>query len=76
MQVHKSSSQQPDEGVTNREGCFEFNLKEICTIVVSTQKTGYANLARKLEITNGLLQSAINKEITFTIPMVKDMQQD
>ena len=72
MQLHKSNSQQPEEGVTNKDGLIEFAVKDICTVVVTVQKTGYSNLARKFEITHGLYQQAINKEISLSLPMVKE----
>lgn len=62
--------------MTARDGDIEFILKDLCTVVITVQKTGYANLARKFEITNGLLLSAINKQVFLTVPMVKDIDGD
>jgi hypothetical protein len=51
-------------------------VKEVCSIIITTRKAKYANLARKLEITKGLIQSAVDKEISFHIPMMKEPKDD
>jgi len=58
IQIHKSNSQQPEEGVTNKHGLIDLNIKEVCTMVLTVNKSGYASLARKIDITHGLLESA------------------
>ena len=51
-------------------------MKEVCSIIITTRKAKYANLARKLEITKGLIQSAVDKEISVQIPMMKEPKDD
>jgi len=51
-------------------------VKEVCSIIITTRKAKYANLARKLEITKGLIQSAVDKEISVQIPMMKEPKDD
>lgn len=51
-------------------------MKEVCSIIITTRKAKYANLARKLEITKGLIQSAVDKEISVQIPMMKEPKED
>ena len=51
-------------------------MKEVCSIIITTRKAQYANLARKLDITKGLIQSAVDKEISVQIPMMKEPKDD
>ncbi len=41
-------------------------------MIVTAQKNKYSNLARKLEITKGMMDTAPNKEIVLNIPMLKE----
>jgi len=77
VQIHKNNSQQVDEGVTNKEGAVTFNLKEICTLIVTCKKAKYSEaLARKFEITKGMLDTAVNKELILNVPMIKYKKGD
>jgi hypothetical protein len=76
MHMIKTNSQQTEESVTDKHGIANFKIREICSIIITSQKTGYANLSRTFEITQGLLASAVNNEIFLTVPMVKDKHKD
>jgi hypothetical protein len=43
---------------------------------VTAERKKYSNLARKLEITKGMLDTAENKEIILNIPMIKDKDEE
>lgn len=45
-------------------------------MIVTTQKGKYCNLARRIEITKGLIESAVEKQITIQIPMMKKPKDD
>lgn len=53
-----------------------FPIRDVCSLIVTTNKGKYSNLARKLEITKGLLESAIDKEVVINIPMIKEPKDD
>jgi hypothetical protein len=50
-----------EEGVTDKNGEVTFTIKETCSIIVTTKKGKYCNLARKIDITKGLIDSAAEK---------------
>jgi len=45
-------------------------------LVITTEKGKYSNLARRIEITKGLIESAVEKEIVIQIPMIKKPKGD
>ncbi len=51
-------------------------MREVCSLIVTTTKGKYANLARKLDITKGLLESASDNEVTVNLPMIKVKDDD
>jgi hypothetical protein len=65
-----------EEGVTDKNGEVTFTIKETCSLIVTTKKGKYANLARRIEITKGLIDSAVEKQIVVQIPMMKQPKED
>ena len=65
-----------EEGLTDKNGEAFFAIKEICSLIVTTKKGKYSNLARKIDITKGMIESAIEKVITIQIPMIKKPKDD
>jgi len=48
----------------------------VCSLVITTEKGKYSNLARRIEITKGLIESSVEKEIVIQIPMIKKPKDD
>lgn len=65
-----------EEAVTDKNGEAFFTIKEVCSLIVTTSKGKYSNLARKIEITKGMIESANEKVITLQIPMMKHPKDD
>lgn len=65
VQLHKNNQQQVEEGVTDKKGEVTFIIKEICSLIITTKKGKYSNLARRIEVTKGLIDSAFEKEIVL-----------
>jgi hypothetical protein len=74
LELWKENSQVPEEGLTDEEGFFGFNVKQVGSLHLVANKSGFITTTKKINITSGFLDAKDQYgSYTVTVPMLRDL---
>ena len=76
FELWKENMQQPEEGLSDDKGAYQYKVKQIGIHYLKASKVGFVPLVKKVNFTKGFLASQEGETYAITVPMLKVLPED
>ena len=75
LELWKENLQTPEEGLSNDNGQFVYDIKHIGIHYIHAKKVGYVPLLKKINFTKGFLESQEGNAYKIVVPLMKVLRE-